>query len=243
MAGTLYIYSALKLKELDILVEAHKASFDELVGDTFSDDELIPLEVKLDAIAAVYVQPLLSELIFDDFNPRPDQADEQRRFFVTCQSAILLEQVPYFENNPFQVTYLLDLLERVGEVLIDRGGLHQLLFKEDFIQGLRTHQTLEALVPMTLVAPRVMARVAPVEPIDFLVLDVYRELTRITNSGLIMQALEGLQHQTEKTRTIFFLMREENLEATALFRKSFLSPKDFDDYLEKLKLYLKKIQL
>ena len=100
---------------------------------------------------------------------------------------------------------------------------------------------MESIVPVVAEAPREIKTNKPVDPIDFLILDVYKEIQRLQQSGKLMLALEGLQQQSEKTKKIFFVMREERLEAGALFQKCGLGAKDFDDYLEKLKFFLKKI--
>jgi hypothetical protein len=65
-------------------------------------------------------------------------------------------------------------------------------------------------------------------------------MNRVKKSGTLLQALEGLQEQNEKTKKLFFVMREEDLDSDGLLRKSGMNAKDFDDYLEKLKFYLKK---
>ena len=241
MSRSLYLYSQLQLKDLDTLVEGHKSAFDEMIGDTFSDEEMEPLEKLLDAIAAVTVQPIIADLSFDDFYPATGQEEQQQSYFKSCRSSICLENVPYYESNPFQVTYLFDLLAKLGEVLIDRGGVNELMFKDSFLQHLKKHKGMESIVPVVAEAPREIKTNKPVDPIDFLILDVYKEIQRLQQSGKLMLALEGLQQQSEKTKKIFFVMREERLEAGALFQKCGLGAKDFDDYLEKLKFFLKKI--
>lgn len=236
MSRSHYFYFRLSLKELESVVKAHQLGFDTLLSDEFSDEELQGFEKLIDSIAAVYVQPILSELSFEDFYPAQGQEEQQRAFFESCRSSISLENLPYFESHPFQVSYLLQLLGRFEEVLIDRGGVSELSFKSDYVVELQKYKTMESLMA---VAPKAAVEVKssrPIDPIDFLVLDVYKEIQRLENSG------KSVLLESEKMNKLFKIMSFEKTDATELFKKSGLGPKDFDDSLEKLKFTLKKIQ-
>jgi len=80
-----------------------------------------------------------------------------------------------------------------------------------------------------------------VDPIDFLILDVYKELERLRNSAKWQEVTQGMEAQPEKTRMAYSAMLDDKLDASLLLRKSGLNAKDFDDNLERLKFYLKKI--
>lgn len=238
MSKTLTFYFPLKVPELDALVESFQKEFDELIKDTFSDDELEHIEKKLDALAAVYVNPILSELTFDDF-----EADESlRSFFTSCRSSLLLENLPYLESNPFQVSWLQMFLKRFSEFLVDRGNLDLLETKEKFLSNLSRLKNMDGLIaPVKPQAPAPQHGIkAPVLPIDFLILDVYRELDRLHEQGKMNAALEAVADR-EKARRLFAIMKEGRLDANSLLRISGLIPKDFDDNLEKLKFILKKV--
>jgi hypothetical protein len=241
MSKSLYLYTQLNVSELSSLMENFQKQFDEFLADSFTEEELEQFEQKLDQMAEVVCQPILAELTFEDLTADPAREEEQKKFFEKSRSSICLDHLPYLETNPFQVTYLKDLLNRLGEVLIDQGGVTELKFKNDYLMSLNRYGDASKLAKLEtyIPEPRVKTK-APVDPIDFLVHDVYREMNRVKKSGTLLQALEGLQEQNEKTKKLFFVMREEDLDSDGLLRKSGMNAKDFDDYLEKLKFYLKK---
>lgn len=241
MTKSLYLYTKLKVSELSTLMENFQKEFDEFLADSFTEEELEQLEKKLDQMAEVVCQPILAELTFDDFTPDPHHEEEQRTFFESSRSCLCLDHLPYLEANPFQVTYLKDLLNRLGEVLVDRGGVSELKFKNDYLALINRYSDASKLAKLETYIPKPRVKTkAPVDPIDFLVADVYREMNRVKKSGTLLKALEGLQEQNEKTKKLFFVMREEELDSDVLLRKSGMNAKDFDDYLEKLKFYLRK---
>jgi hypothetical protein len=241
MSRTHYYYFRLKVSELEKIVKAHQVEFDLMINDTFSDDELLLHEKQLDTIAALFPQPIFSELTFDDFYASPALEDRQRSFFESCQSSLCLEYLPYFQENPFQVTYLLMLLERFDEVLIDQGGVSELEFKESYMGELRKHRSIDSILPVVVerVAPEKSSR--PVYPIDFLVLDVYKELERVTNHNLLSSLIAQMEDQSEKLKKIFVVINGEKLGASEILKNSGLIPKDFEDNLERLKFFLRKI--
>ena len=238
MSKTLTFFFTLKVPDLDALVGNFQKEFDELIKDTFSDDELEHIEKKLDALAAVYVNPILSEITFDDF-----EAEEALRgFFNSCRSSLLLENLPYLESNVFQVSWLQLFLNRFSEFLVDRGNMDRLETKEDFLSTLGRLKNMDGLIKTEKpLAPLPQHGIkAPVLPIDFLILDVYRELNRLSEQGKMSEALEAVADR-EKVRRLFAIMKEGKLDANSLLSLSGFNPKDFDDNLEKLKFILKKI--
>jgi hypothetical protein len=235
MARTHYFYFPLKLNDLDALVKAHQEKFDLFLGDNFDDLELEKFEKLIDSLSAVYVQPVLSELSFDDFYSDPKNEQRQRFFFEACKSVIVLEQLPYFETNPFQVSYLIQLLGIFDEVLIDQGGLTELVFKEAYLSELRKFKNIDSLIGIVEKIPEIKTN-RPVDPIDFLILDVYKEIQRLQNSHQL--PTEG---PSEKSHKIFKVMCSGVYDSHTLFQKSGLIAKDFDDNLERLKFWLRKI--
>jgi hypothetical protein len=129
MALNHYFYLSIQVKTLEEIIKAHQLHFEEIIKDNFDDDEIAGFETQLDGIAAIYAQPLLSELTFEDFYSSPVEEEDQRIFFSSCVSSIAFENMPYLEANPFQVSYLKELLTRFDEVLIDQGGVTELCFK------------------------------------------------------------------------------------------------------------------
>ncbi len=232
-----YFYLPIQVRNLEEIIKAHQLHFDELIKDNFDDDEIEAFEAQLDSIAAIYAQPVLSELTFDDFYPDPRNEESQRKFFSTCRSSIALEYMPYLETNPFQVSYLIELLARFDEVLIDRGGVMELCFKDSYLKELENFKSLDHFLSPKFPKTQAVKSFLPVDPIDFLVLDVYNEIKRLRSTS----KLPGWQSfPEEKARKLFYIMSQEQLDPASLYSKSGLGPKDFDDFLEKLKFWLKK---
>lgn len=234
MMKSLSIYSRLKVSDLGLLVDDFKVRFDQELKDFFTDDELKLMESKIDSIAAIDVQPMISELAFDDFYFDPKEEKRLRNFFDQCQSAIILENIPFLETNVFQVTYLVELLGLFEEGLIDRGGMSNLIFKSDFLNDIKSYKGIETLSLSTSIYERPSKSALPIDPIDFLVQDVYSELLRLGNEKISIEELPV------KVQKIFQVIKEEKLDSQSLFLKTGLNPKDFDDGLEKLKFWLKR---
>jgi hypothetical protein len=241
MSQAHYFYLLTPVSELERIVEAHKLDFEELINDTFSESELMAFEKLLDSISAIFVQPVISELTFDDFYSNENEAPKQKSYFDECRSSICLENIADFHTNPFQVTYLIELLRSFDEVLIDTSGINELVFKKDYIENLKKYKNIFSLVPQTETKPFEIKTSKPVDPIDFLIMDVYKELDRLIKLEKINVLSEQMETQSEKMRKTFLVMRDEKLDASALLRKSGLNAKDFDDNLERFKFFLKKI--
>lgn len=234
MARSLNLFFRLSLPELERIVKDYQDEFDQVLEDTFTDEELQLFEKKIDSIAALYVQPISSELSFDDFYADPKQELKQQHFFEECRSSICLDNLPYFEDNPFQVSYLKDLLWSFDEVLIDRGGVNELMFRKEFLEELKSFPTMDSLlkdVPPLVHTPKTNI---PVTPIDFLVQDIYKELNRLEGKELS-------EDLPEKTLKILKVMQKNKTDSESLFMLTGLNAKDFDDHLEKLKFWLRKI--
>lgn len=229
----LTIFSLSKVVHLEKVVEDFQKNFDILLEDTFSEDELESFEKQIDTIGALYVQPIMSELTFEDFNAGTDE-EKKKFFFESCQSSILIENLPYLESNPFQVSYLLELLKRFENVLIDRGGMFDLMFKDEFVHSLKPYKVMDSLI-QTFVPKKEIKTFRPVDPIDFLVLDVYREIDRLKDVVIKNEELP------EKLVKLLYVMRQNHLDPASLYVKSGLNAKDFDDGLERLKFFLRKL--
>lgn len=234
MSGSITLFTLLNVSTLEKVVESFQEEFDVLLEDCFNDDELKVFEKSIDSISAIYVQPILSELSFDDFYYYPELEQKQRFFFESSKSSILLENLPYFETNPFQVTYLLELLKKFDEVLVDKGGVNELMFKEDFVGELKKFKSMDQIAPSISPSKIEVKTSAPVEPIDFLIRDVYLEIERTRAATLPLEDL------SPKVQKIYHVMKESKLDATDLLKASGLIAKDFDDNLERLKFWLKK---
>lgn len=233
MTSTLTFFVQSDLLSLELIVASFQEEFDILLKDLFSENELEKLESKIESIGAIYVQPLSPELSFDDFYFNQVHEEGQRKFFNTCRSSLCIENLPFLETNPFQVTYLTDLVKKFDEVLIDRGGVHELLFKERFQKELASFKNIYSLINEKEAIRPVVKTSVPLTPIDFILRDIYLERDRLKNS---LPSSEGLSTKVEK---IYRLVSHEKLNSDELYQKSGLNAKDFGDCLERLKFWLK----
>ena len=241
MSKAHYFYLLMPLPELQRIVEAHQLDFEELINDTFSESELVNFEKLLDSISAIFVQPIISELTFDDFFAKENEAIKQKSYFDECKSSVCIENISDFHNNPFQVTYLFELLRNFDDALIDTGGVNTLVFKKEYLEDLKKFKNIFSLIPKEQNQSIEVKTSKPVDPIDFLILDVYKELDRLIRIEKNDLVEELLKEQSEKLKKTFFAIKDEKLDASSLFKKSGLNAKDFDDNLERLKFFLKKI--
>lgn len=237
MASSQYFYLKMTLNDLEKIIESFQEEFDNMLQDNFSDEELAQHEKSVDNIAAIFVQPILSELTFDDFYVWEEMADAQRAFFDQCKSSICFENMPYLQSNPFQVTYLKMLLNKFEEVLVDRGGVNELMFKQDYLKTIERFKTIDSLMGLVEEKPQIKKIFIPVHQIDFFVVDVYKEIDRLKAEG----KLSSLIVPSEKKMKILEIMKLEKLHTEDILKKSGLNAKDFDDHLEGLKFYLKNI--
>ncbi len=233
-------YFPVEHKALEKIVTEFQERFDEFLLDNFSDDELSENERFTDAIGVFFVQPILSELSFDDFYADPIEHSAQRIFFKSCTSSISVENLPYFESNPFQVTYLLDFLNSVGEVLIDRGGIETLQFKQVYIEHLKKFKNLDSLLKVEPIIKMPKTNL-PVHPMDFLVKDTYTELNQLNALGKIPNVIEEMKSLPPGMKKVMDVLLTGNFDAETLLIKSTLGPKEFGDQLERLKFFLRRM--
>lgn len=243
MARSLYIYSPLDPRILGELVAAHVESFEDELDEIFSEAELETLAPKLDELASFVPGPIPGEISFDDFDTDLEDSTK-RELFGRCRSSLTLENLPYLESHPYQVSSLRRLLQRFPEALVDDEGLGTLYEKNEYlsrIAGLKGLSVIEA-VSLPRHTPEQGKSFVPVDPIDFLVRDTYQEMERILKGRLLESALIKLKDERQILKDLFFLIRESRPSPEELFRRSGLGAKDFDDDLEKLKLFLRKVK-
>lgn len=217
------------------LVETFQEEFETMLKDLYTDDELEMIETKLDAIGAVYVHSISSEISFDDFYFHEDSEKELRGYFNSCRSMITIENLPYLENNVYQVTYLKDLLKKFDDFIVDVGGVSELMTKEDYINYLSQFKDIDGSSKPVSVKPKITKQIIPVDPIDFLILDVNKEFERLKNKELPFEEL------SEKVFSIYAVLRHERIhDNTDLLKRVGLNAKDLDDGLERLKFWLRK---
>jgi hypothetical protein len=227
-------YSKLTVLELDAIVEDFKKEFDTILGDTFDQSELDRYEKMIDALASIEAQEILEELTFDDLSSDTKLESEQRLHFEQSQSCLCFENLPYLETNPFQVSYLIKLLSRFDELLIDTGGVNELVFKDQFLKSLTDMKTMDGLVRQLSFKPRVIVK----GPVDDLLDAIYSELNRIGGQSDLSSWAETL---SPKVKALFDIVSTDQVDSETLLRKSQLNTKDFGDCLERLKFSLKKI--
>jgi hypothetical protein len=237
MARTHYFYTQLPDYELENLITIYQKEFDEQLNDNFSEAELKGYEKKLEAMAAVEVSEKLADLGFDDFFFEAQDENEMRQFFDASQSVICLENLPFFETNCFQVSFLRGLLAKIDHVLIDQGGVEPICYKDSYLDYLLPFLGLESLIKREE-TPQV---IGPVDTVDYLAIDVYQEIHRLKAKGLLEQIESELNSRSERQFKIFSVMKNYELEPFEIRKRAGLIPKDFGDGLESLKFYLKRL--
>jgi hypothetical protein len=238
MSKSLILFLPCSLSYLNEVVEKHQQNFQILLGDIFDESEIESFDHYLETISAISSGPMMSELSFDDLDVNREQEQQQRAFFNNCKSSICLENLPFLDSNPFQVSYLIELLNCFDQALVDFGASSPLMFKEDFLKHLSTYKSIDALKPPPPPLPTRIQKFLPVDPIDFLVADVYQEITRLQKSHKL-PLWQNVIHQGQKK--LLYVMSDHYLDPATLFIKSGLNPKEFDDTMEKLKFWLKSI--
>jgi hypothetical protein len=238
-----YFYTPHLEKDLLLIVEAHQQAFEAFLEDHFDDAELAIHEKNLDALAAVIIQPISSELAFDDFYYNEVNQHEQRKFFNGCLSSICLENMPFLDSNPFQVSYIQHLLSLFDELLVDRGGVNELTFKQQYLEEVNKFSNLESIFLRKSLPKEASKRFIEINPMDFIVKDIYQQFQHIKTAQKMSEAIDNVNNSNEKVKAIFNVMLDEKLAADEILAQSKLHPKDFGDNLEKLKFLLKKITL
>ena len=230
MSRHLVIYTTLSELDLALKLEAHQEEFEVLLGDTFSEQELEAMERQLETLASIEAQPLLAAVSFDDLAPKSGEEARQESFFSRCKSCLCLENLPYLETHPLQVTYLIDLLWMFDEALVEYPGGESVLFKQDFLQELKPLANVESLLRKT---PGPSRLAAPAEgTVDFVLRDIHREVVRLADS---------IVEVPDRFAMLWPQVKDTSLDSHALLQRSGLPPKDFGDRLESLKFFLKKL--
>lgn len=230
----LTIFSTLSEDELAKRLEAHQEEFEIILGDTFGEDELEKFGRYLDALAEVSVWRVQEDLAFGDFlldDPHPERL---RSYFERCRACLVFENLPFLEDNPFQVTYLVDLLWSLEDGLVDRGEAGPLRFKKDFLTELKQLRGIDVFDAAAPVRPVMKAPPAS-DPVQALLTDVHRELGRLEGNEAALSDLSA------RAQRLLALIREREWVAPELLSASLLTPKDFGDTLERLKFFLKKL--
>lgn len=236
MFHSLCFYSKRSVQELEAILVQHQDDFSLLLEDTFSELELEQFENLLEDLSSPVVQTLSSELQFDDFEVLENEEKEQRRLFLEVKGALLLENVANLHFNPFQVSYIKEILRSLDDVLVDRGGFYPLLSKKAFLDSLKGYKTIfsllkeeEKIIPQPILDFH--------NPIDMIISDIYKDLARLEDKGLTFETSDW----PEKVRLLYLSLKKNKQNAQTLLGETKLSPKDFGDNLEKLKFMLRKM--
>jgi hypothetical protein len=225
------------LKEL---VEAQEKLFEEWLLDNFTDDEIDFYQDMIDSISSVLIDSKIDELKFEDYEAIRGDISFKKILFHKSITTISFSDLPYLENNPFQVSYLTMLLNQLNIVLIDPGGLEDLLLKEEYLVKLGEFKKADDLLFRPSYQQSIVQNTSQkvYDPIDKLVTEIYNELKRLEVAGILPMSGDDLP---EKTRKILISIQQDYYDSNQLLALTALHPKDFDDHLEKLKFYLKKV--
>jgi hypothetical protein len=246
MAFTYYFYSSHSVDGLKVVLEKTETAFDELL-QSYEDQPYIKENEKLiSLIANVIPGPILAELSFDDFSVEEGRTDEMQTYFSKAKSCLVLENVPYLQTNPFQVSWLTLLLNFIGPCMIDTGSITPVKNCDDLKIILKKSKSLEQVLDIAIkpnVVKSAPQNFIPVEPLDFIVRDVFREFQRLQNENRL-EVIERSIESNEKMKKLFWALKNNFSDgptsAENLCRKSNLNPKDFGDFLERLKFLMKR---
>jgi hypothetical protein len=246
MAFTYYFYSSHSVDGLKVILDKTELAFDELLQSYEEQSYIKENEKLISLLANVIPGPILAELSFDDFSVEEGRLKEMEAYFQNAKSCLVLENVPYLQTNPFQVSWILFLLNFLGPCMIDTGSITPLKNNLDLMAILKKSKSLEQVLnlsPLVPVSKSPAGNFIPVEPLDFIVRDVFKEFERLQNEnqlGVIERSIES----NEKMKKLFLVIKNNfshgPLPAINLCQKSNLNPKDFGDFLERLKFLMKR---
>ena len=194
----------------------------------------------IDSIALVLIDLKVEEINFEDYDSISGDSNLKKDLFKKVKTTISFNEMPFLESNPFQVSYLLLLLERLEGILIDPGTLSDLQLKEEFFIKLshlkKAQDFLADFSPSVPISKKASPRTF--DPIEYLITEIYNELKRLEVSGKLPLLGEDLP---DKTKKLLSVMQTDYFTSEDLLKITSLHPKDFDDHLEKLKFYLRKV--
>jgi hypothetical protein len=246
MAFTYYFYSNHSVDGLKTVLEKTESAFEELLI-SFEDQPYVKENEKLISLLAnVIPGPILADLTFEDFAVEEGRIKEMQNIFSNSKSCLVLENVPYLQTNPFQVSWLNILLDHIGSCMIDTGSITPVKNKEDFVEFLKKSRSLDQVLNI-IYQPQIIkstkSNFIPVEPLDFIVRDVFKEFERLQNEKLLDKIEKSIE-SNEKMKKLFLVIKNNfsdgPVSAQLLCHKSHLNPKDFGDFLESLKFLMKR---
>lgn len=240
MSKSLYIHTPYNIPFLEELFQVHQKQFEEWLNDSFTDEELDFFQEKIDTIAHVLIDLKVDSIGFEDYESISGDRELKNDLFNRLNTTISLNDMPFLESNPFQVSYLFLLVNKLENILIDPGSLNDLLSKDEYLKKLDTFKKAEDLLinfsPTVQAPKKTHSRVF--DPIDYLITEIYNELKRLEVAGKLPIIATDLP---EKAQKLLAVMQTDYFNASDLLRLTSLHPKDFDDHLEKLKFYLRKV--
>ncbi|MFZ4713392.1 MAG: hypothetical protein ACOYL6_06760 [Bacteriovoracaceae bacterium] len=246
MGFTYYFYSPHSVDELKLVLEKTDDAFEHLLEELEEHPYLKIQEKLLSSLANVIPSPILTELSFDDFAVEEGRILEMQKAFDSARSCLCLEDVPYLQANPFQVTWLKILVQFLGPSMVDTGSVVPVKNISDFALELKrvkdllqmTENGVKEISPILVKKPFL-----PVEPLDFTLRDIYKEMERLKSQDRLT-FIEASIESNEKMKKLFLVIKnnfQNDYPPThVILQKSGLHPKDFGDFMERLKFLLKR---
>lgn len=231
----IYLFTIKSYQKMLEEIERFNILFDDFIQNPIYEEYVIKNEKKLDEMGHVTISPKMDELEFG-YYVNADQINHLKSQFGLMKTTIVIENLPYLENNPFQVSWLKLFVNELDQCLVDLGGMEYLESKSDFLNRISCYRDLETFA---VVAPKKQMRpeiIIPYEktPLDFIIDKLKLEITK-TNTNAFLETLEN-----NEMKKLFHIYLTEN-KINALYPiKNKMDPKKFGDQTESL--YFKLIR-
>lgn len=237
----IYIFTEFSYAHAIEYLENISFEFDLLVQDPSLGQYFQKNEKKLDELASVIVSPKLPEIEFDCFEFEEKNRVQYETLFNKTKTTFAIENLPYLEVNPFQVSWLKLFFKNLGECLIDVGGMELLEDRLTFLERLENYKDLSLFKEEHLHFDR---KPLPVRfektPLDFVIDKLNLEIIRLKNSNLEKEFAQTLTHESLRNLYNVYLTNSGINSLWPLRNK--MDPKKFGDLTEKLYFLVKNFK-
>lgn len=251
MNTTLYFYSHLDCKELQLIVEKYQAWLDDELHrlfDLVEDDQEGAAQLKMldqwsEELGAAEVHPIHDELSFDDLNFEADSLDltAQQQFFSGCRSSVVWQHLADFHTNPLQVSAVKYFCELHPEVLIDGDLDDRLYFGHEYRAKLATQfkDSAQLITPTATRNRKPSLKVVMDDnPIELRLKKITQKLAEMSGTEKL-EAKQNFLYQWPELEKLYSGIETQKTQDD-LRVYSELGAKAYTDGIERIFLFLKK---